>query len=477
MFTPPAQLGRRGSAVAMLLCMLPLLLLGPGCASHASRLADVRESLVAGNFEEAFERFEKKGGKDDDLLHLLERGYLLHVNRQWAESNEVFDRAELRAEELYTESLSRQAAALLTSDLIIPFRARPYELQMVPYYRALNYLELGQLDEALVEARKADFELAQYGLEGEDDGTVQHNGFLHYFTGLLYESAGEANDAVVSFRNAVRHYDQREEALGVSPPDWLLEDYYAAARHLGMYSEAGELESRDPGVAERARAHNDNNLVLLLESGWVPQLESVDITLPIFDTKDADDPWEVASLYVDEFGPAIYTYRHGRLSLDHVLRFAFPIQAEVGSPVTHCEVILPDGSVVRADRALNLAAVSRDDFGRRMPGILLKTVARAVAKELARKGAKREGEVLGWVVNAINLATEQADTRSWFLLPGRIDVAKAYLPPGSRRSRSVTWTAAGSSSTSGRSVWRWCPAKPRSWACGRSAEVRRPPAP
>lgn len=426
----PRSLTGRGRVFATLLCLAPLLLWGSGCASHASRLSDVRESLVAGQFDEALQRFEKKGGQDDDLLHLLEHGYMLHVNRQWAASNEAFDRAELRAEELFTQSVSRQAVALLTSDLALPFRARPYELQMVPYYRALNYLELGQLDEALVEARKANFELAQYGVEDEGDGTIRQNGFLHYFTGLLYESAGEANDAIVSFRDAVRHYDSREAEWGVGAPQWLLEDYYAAARYLGLRSETGQIESRDPGVAARTKAHDDNNLVLLLESGWVPQLESVDITLPIFDTKASSDPWEVASLYVDEYGPAIYTYRHGRLKLDHVLRFAFPIQQEIPSPVVACEVILPDGSIVRADRALDLAAVSRSDFGGRMPKILLKTVARAVAKELARKSAKREDEVLGWVVNAINLATEQADTRSWFLLPGRIDVAKVHLPEG-----------------------------------------------
>ncbi len=65
--------------------------------------------------------------------------------------------------------------------------------------------------------------------------------------------------------------------------------------------------------------------------------------------------------------------------------------------------------------------------------MLLKTVARAITKEIARKGAKKENEVLGWVINAVNVATENADTRSWILLPRRVDMVKAGIPPGTQQ--------------------------------------------
>ena len=71
-----------------------------------------------------------------------------------------FEAAERRADELYTRSLSGEAAALLTSDLALPYRGTPCELQLIHYYRALNYLALDLPDDALVEARKANFSLA-----------------------------------------------------------------------------------------------------------------------------------------------------------------------------------------------------------------------------------------------------------------------------------------------------------------------------
>ena len=95
--------------------------------------------------------------------------------------------------------------------------------------------------------------------------------------------------------------------------------------------------------------------------------------------------------------------------------------------------MLPDGHHVRAEPALDLAAVCRDDFEHRLPKILLKTVARAITKEAARKAADKKGEGWGLLVNLFGAATEQADTRSCLLLPARIDVARVTIPPGPNR--------------------------------------------
>ena len=60
---------------------------------------------------------------------------------------------------------------------------------------------------------------------------------------------------------------------------------------------------------------------------------------------------------------------------------------------------------------------------------MLKTVARALAKDAAREGAKDADEGLGWLVNIVNVATEQADTRGWILLPGQFHMLKATAQP------------------------------------------------
>jgi hypothetical protein len=394
----------------------------------------VRESLIAGNTTQALEEFNKRKKKDSDLLYLLERGYLLHLNGQWEESNQVFERAEEVADDLYTRSISRHAAALVTSDNVLPYRGSFYELQLVQYYRALNYLALGQPDGALVEARKANYNLEQYAGAEEGSATVRQNAFMHYMTGLLYESQGEVNDAVVSFRDAYGLYSEPASVNPRAAPEWLDEDYYAAAKHLGLAEETAALIERSPTVEERSAGGDENNLVVFFESGFVPHREAVDIFLPIYESDDDDpDHRDRADWYVDEYGSDIYSYSHRNVKLDRVLRFSIPRLVSSPAEVVGFELILPDGRLIAAEPALDLEQVARAEFNDRLPGILLRTIARAIAKELARKGAKGEGGTLaGALVNILNVATEQADTRSWIFLPARVDLVKAAVPPGTQ---------------------------------------------
>lgn len=450
--SPSSRCGRRG-ALPLFLATLVLAGAASGCATRAQDLARVRSALLQGDAAGALAEFEKTGGKEDDLLHLLEKGYLLHANGQWAESNAAFELAEARAEDLYSRSLSREAAALLTSDNALPYRGHPYELQMIQYYRALNYLQLGSLDGALVEARKANWLTEQVyaredAEEGEESGrrlppTTHPNAFLDYFTGLLWLRAGEWNDAVVSLRRAYEGYGADSARYGVEIPGTLVRDFHAALERTGQSEEAARVRTAHPGAVAAAdpQAHR---IVVFFESGFVPHRESVDINLPIFDRRGGGDAW----LYVDEYSGNLYAYQSD-VELDHVLRFAFPRLQTTPSAVARCELDLPAGRVVPATPVLDLQAIAEDDFGRRLPRILLKTVARALVKEAQRKAAKKEDEVLGWIVNAINVATEQADTRSWILLPGRIDVVDLELPVGTEEIRGRCLDG------SGRTIEEW----------------------
>ena len=404
------------------------------CASHTRDLADVQAALVEGDVPRAVQEFESRKEKKSDLLYLLERGYMMHLAGRWEESNLAFEAAEQRADELYTKSVTRQVAALLTSDLALPYRGMPYELQLVQYYRALNYLQLGKPDDALVEARKANFKLARYAEANADDPAIRQDAFLQYFTGLLYESQAEVNDAVVSFRDAVSLYRAYGEEYGVLIPPWLPEDYLAAAAYLDLDGGVDSLINSDSALALRTRAHDDHNLVMFFEVGFVPHREPVDITLPIFSASDDGEKDQEHTLqarhYADRYGPDIYAYRADKVKLDHVLRFSFPQLVDVPAAAAACELVLPDGAVEPAELVLDLARVARAEFSDRIAGTLLKTVARALAKEATRKKAKEESEGLGWLVNAVNVATEQADTRGWVFLPARIFMLKSRLKPG-----------------------------------------------
>jgi len=273
----------------------------------------VRASLEAGDVAGAVATFEKRDQKDKDLLYLLERGYMMHLAGRWQESNEAFEKAEQRADELFTKSVSRAVASMVSNDLALPYRSVPHELQFVKYYRAINYLELGLPDEALVEARKANAYLAAYAEKTQGQELFRQDAFLQYFTGLLYESEGEANDAVVSLRDALLRYGDQASAFAPNPPSWLRPDFYAAAEHVGLEAELDSLKVIDSGIVRRAQEGNANNLVVFFESGFVPYRESVQITLPIFGSQDATQAI-LAERYVEEYGDHLYDYQKGNVS-------------------------------------------------------------------------------------------------------------------------------------------------------------------
>ena len=70
-------------------------------------------------------------------------------------------------------------------------------------------------------------------------------------------------------------------------------------------------------------------------------------------------------------------------------------------------------------------------FEARKGGIIFKTILRGLTKYLTKKGVEeKEGALAGWLVNAFNVATETADTRSWTTLPQSVRMSRLWLPEG-----------------------------------------------
>ncbi|MFN8548528.1 MAG: hypothetical protein U0527_11365 [Candidatus Eisenbacteria bacterium] len=407
-----------------------LLLVGGGCAAHRASLDAVTAALRRGDATAALATYESSRRDQGDLLFQMEHGHLLHIAGRWEESNAAFEEAERIARELYTKSISREAVALLTTDLALPYRGMPYELQLIHYYRALNYLELRKTDDALVEARKANLELSQYA-SGEEDTALRQDAFLQYFTGLLYASAGEWNDALVSYRTARELYGKYEEEYALPVPGCLERDLARTSNRIAIASERNGQDDVAP------------NVILFLESGYVPFRTSVELNFPVFED-GGGEAWDRAGRYFDRYGADPYRYAYREPSVHHVLRVAFPRLVELPPEVRSIEVVAAAGDTVRSIQALDLARVAWAEFNARRPAMLLRTVARALAKEVARASADREAHGLGVLVNILGAASEQADTRGWVLLPGRIDLVQVHLPPG-RANLSIRFRSASGS--------------------------------
>jgi hypothetical protein len=429
-----------------------------GCASHSQGLTAVRSALLGGAPTNALAKHAEQKEKPDDLLYLLERGYLEHEAGNYGASNRDFDAAELRADELYTKSVTNELAALATTDNLRPYRGYPHELVMIQYYRAFNYLRLGSYEGALVEARKANQRLVALSDAREDKDTYRDDAFMQYLTGLLYENAGEWNDAAVAYRDAYHAYAHYRRTFGAAMPDPLPADLYRALTRIDATEEAQRLAESHPDLADQELRGLDANVVLCVESGFIPYLEPLDIVLPIFDVKE-DERYrdcrgcerDYGDVLFNRYGSNIYAHAGSRYTLDHVLRFAFPRVVDFPTRIRWAEIGGPVSADVSGGIAQPLGQIMRHSFNERMPSILLRTIVRALIKEFARTGAKKTDEVLGVLVNIAGVATEQADTRSWLLLPREINLVKLTLPPG-QHELSVVFHAADDTIVEARTI-------------------------
>jgi hypothetical protein len=440
----------RGKIIALAVFVPLVVQLSGGCSTYHRRSVEIKQSFTDTDYAHALERIEKIDRGSSELLYLYEKGLILHYSDRFAESNEAFERSEMLLEELYTKSVSRELAALVVTDNIARYRGTSYEAILVNYYKILNYLLMNDLDGALVECRRVNRKLEF--LRDTEGVFFANDPFIQYLTGMVYAAAGDLNDADVSFRVAADEYEALAGQYGVEMPRQLLCDKRMAARLLGEGIAADSIEVYCPAMPDSG----DGVLNLFLECGYVAHKQERKVVLPIFKDDDTSDTDALAEVLAAREG-VIVAYEEER-KIDYVLKIAVP--AMVPTPVPWDYAVVrpvwkpvpvdaaddqrPDSSsavdrggerdlrdsFVRTDVVENVDSYALAAFEEEYGKIVFRTVARALAKYVAKEGASSKDEVLGWVVNWFNVATESADTREWTTLPEKILMARLALPAG-----------------------------------------------
>ncbi len=417
-----------------------------GCATYTARFADLKPEVVAGKYDEALATVEKESGDKDRLLYFLERGLILHYADRYGESNEAFAAAERTADELYTKSISEGALSLITNDLAISYRGRPFELAMVPYYKAFNYIYLGERDAAQVEARRASLMLSDYidatlqGVREEDREQlerIRNNAFLLYFSGLLYDWDGEINDAFIAYRNAANAYQQNHGILGVEIPDQLAADLIRTGTRLGFKDEIVQIKAACPDVFAGRSAESEaswpaghGQVVLFLETGFVAYKTQLRFDFPVFSGEAYDDPdywsWE---LYAGMGN--MQALAKGR-KVEYWVSVAAPELQDQPGNIGRARVSASGlGGKAVTRTVAGLSREARITFDAEKPTIFFKTILRGLTKYLASRGAGKAGGDLGKLAMTLfGAVTETADTRSWLTLPEKIHLTRLSLPAG-----------------------------------------------
>lgn len=347
-------------------------------------------------------------GAKNQVLYYLDLGAIQHDGGKYRESDQSLSVAEGRMDELFTKSVHKEAGRFLLNDNTVDYAGERFERALVNVYRALDYLFLGDRENALVEIRKLSRLLQEYADTYGGSGTAyKDDAFAQYLSSLLYADAGQDDDARIAMDAAKRAYRQYASAYGTPTP-------------------ALDGPPLDDGSGE---------LVFIHANGVAPRKESRSFQIAWNEAVAA-----VNSTRNDEAqsGQAINAIRAGMLG--HAITVAFPVFVQDPFSIAG-SAVSADGRSAETQLAEDVSAIARKDLSERQALIRTRAVARATIKYVLAKAivdeAKRkygagslQAIAAQVTTSAVAAGTEVADTRGWGTMPAQFRVARLALPAG-----------------------------------------------
>lgn len=353
-----------------------------GCATYQDKVGESRRLISSGNIDQAVAKFHQLSAVDDGdkLVHLLDYGVALQIAQRTEESTKVFLQADKLSENLDYHSVSRVAGSLLTSEENIQYKGDTFEKIFINAYLAMNFLELGKLDDALVESRRINEKYVK--LRGEEKKEFELNPFAKYLSAIIWEANRNYDDAYIAFA----------EAYKLSPEiSTIRQDLIRSAKRARRMDEYDKWKKAFPDVEEKPEWYDRKmgELVVIYQQGWGPR-------------KD----FERGSQRFPRLRP-VYNYTQ-RARVD----------------VISAGTSYPSRFVYDVERAA-IKTLMEDRgalIGRRVGGI--------VAKEIVADQIRQKDELLGLVSWIFFHASDRADLRQWSLLPQTIQLIRVPLSPG-----------------------------------------------
>jgi hypothetical protein len=427
------------------------------------------ENMRMHNYDKALKNLE--GNKlikknRNQLLYFLEVGKAYRLKDDPVQSNRYLNLADN-----FIENTNKSAADIALGNLLNPmqqtYRGEDFERFMIHYYKALNYSAMGQIDDAVVEARRIGLSATtQADKFNNKENRYSKDAFALNLQGMIYEMAGDMNNAFISYRNAADIYLKANDTYyGVTTPRQLMQDLLKASYAMGFTSETGRYEKLFNTKFDGNQAAG-GELILFLEEGQAPVKEEKNFVLTsagqVGNFNFIDPDGHNSNI---PFNYHAYNISESKLSAVRALRVAIPVYriAYQNPAATNISV---NGKDYKAELAQNLNNVAVNVLKERFLTEMANALARQLTKKLVEKGtqaaaegiakkrdkksgkdtddeaekekkrkrreenAKAAGEAAGFVMNMVNTISEKADTRNWQSLPAFISYIRIPLSEG-----------------------------------------------
>lgn len=405
------------------------------CATFYQKTYQIQSKIASGNFEKADQLLEndtKWAENNHRVLYYMNRGVVAFMMNAHEKSIDFLNQADYYIED-YSKQFGWEALSLISNPMAKPYRPEDFETIMVHFYKALNFLALNDYEGALVEARRVNIRLQQLNDQYKDHkNKYQRDAFAHNLMGMIYDAAGEYNNAFVAYRNALEIYENDySELFGLTPPTQLKKDLLRSAKRTGFSDQVEFYEQKYDMKAPVLPHQNNGDLIIFWLNGMGPVKEEMQITISNFGMSNG-----VVHLGNPEQGLS-FAYSTNNLSQREkaafknlsFLRIAFPRYKERTPLFSEGQIIYSD-STIRLQKAQNINKIAFQSLRDRMVREIGNSLLRLATKKGIEELVSSENENLGTIISIINAFTEKADTRNWQSLPYSISYARVPMSAG-----------------------------------------------
>ncbi len=406
-----------------------LLLAGLGwsctSATFYQKLYNFNKKVSDGHLEEAEamvksneEKLEKSKMR---FLFWVNAGVVESMQGHFIESNAYFEKADLFIED-DKKKVGEEGAALLLNPNLSTYRGEDHEKLMINYYKALNYYQMGEYDEAIVECKRMNIRLQQLSDKYKSDRKYKEDAFIHTLMGIIYDGTGDYNNAFIAYRNAYNIYESSyKELFKFTIPNQLKHDLVRTADLSGIYDERERFVKKFNIEYTRPKA-GKSQAVVLWNNGLGPIKDEWGINFAIVYTGNG---W--VSFVNTDYGMT-FPFYIGDSNLNGLtwIKVVFPKYVE--RPLLYKSgSITYNGETKQLDKIEDINAISFKVLEERMLLEFAKSLGRVALKQAAAAQVSKDNEGLGMALSLLASASESADTRNWQTLPHSIYYTRIFI--------------------------------------------------
>ena len=178
------------------------------CLSYYQKNIEFQTNFENGRFKEAqssLDVLKDKKLRKTLILQKLNQGVVSSYLNEYEKSNKYFEEAYILGED-YQQNFANEVGSFLLNPNFVVYKPESHELMMIHYFKAINYLKLGNNEAALVEARRMNIKLMQLSTKFTSAKKLTEDAFAHTLMGIIYQANGDFNNAFIAYRNAYNVY-------------------------------------------------------------------------------------------------------------------------------------------------------------------------------------------------------------------------------------------------------------------------------